>query len=132
MCQFPKPPLVAIVLAALIGAGACARNTPTNEPVAASGAGPHDHGYEYESDDFVAWDLDDDGYLSADEFDEGIYATWDLDDDGVIAENEFAGSDFRLWDVDGDGYIEDDEFDAIYATWDLDGDGVLDDDEFWP
>lgn len=86
--------------------------------------------------DFDTVDANGDGNLTLDEFygsasDAGLYSDWDLDNDGLIEENEFdefgADWDYDTWDASGDGYLDSGEFyDGYYATFDANEDGHWD------
>lgn len=71
---------------------------------------------------FTAWDADDDGFLSEEEFYTTTFANTDADDDDFISEDE--------WNAGATGmfgnYVGDDDF----ATWDADEDGSLDANEW--
>lgn len=75
---------------------------------------------------FDAWDTDDDGVLTQEEFNEG-----------VASSETFAGwrSYFEAWDTDDDGQLGEHEFTAgfmeagVFGRWDADDDGSLDEDE---
>lgn len=96
---------------------------------------------------YKAWDLDDDGFLSEEEFTAGFYQTWDLNKDGRISMGEWTrvlsdygngidAADWQPWDTDGDGFVERVEFDADFAgmgwygAWDKDGDGLITEQEY--
>ena len=67
-------------------------------------------------DDFVEWDLDDDGLLTEEEFlegwgDDGDFREWDLNGDGVLTADEYdfgAGEDDDDQDDDADDRDDDD------------------------
>ncbi|MGG6239743.1 hypothetical protein ACQ4N7_14045 [Nodosilinea sp. AN01ver1] len=79
-----------------------------------------------------ALDIDNDTYLSYDEFGTGLtndaylsyFNTWDADRDSQLGLGEFYRGVFETWDVDESGYVEDDEFPAgfedqgIFEAWD--------------
>lgn len=53
--------------------------------------------YEYlGTDDYGVWDLDEDGFISKDEFNQGAYQRWDHNSDGQIDQNEFE-SNYPGW-----------------------------------
>ncbi|MFD2515971.1 EF-hand domain-containing protein [Pontibacter locisalis] len=94
---------------------------------------------------FEGWDLDDDGFLSEEEFTSSFYQSWDTDNDNRISQNEWtkAMKDFRVdpadwtaWDTDGDGYLEMAEFETDfsmigwYDAWDSDNDRQVTDREY--
>lgn len=73
-----------------------------------------------EEDLFVvpAWDIDGDGVILSEEFEEGLrgwgtFATFDADLDGFISPHEFAASVFFRYDADGTGLIEEPELEDI-------------------
>ena len=64
------------------------------------------------------WDIDGDGVLLRDEFEEGLrgwgtFATFDADLDGFVTPKEFAASIFYRYDADGTGLIEEPELTDI-------------------
>ncbi|MFD3003319.1 hypothetical protein ACFS7Z_23365 [Pontibacter toksunensis] len=96
---------------------------------------------------YMAWDMDDDGLLSEEEFTAGFYQIWDLNKDEIVSIYEWTtvlsdhsynidAKDWQPWDTDGDGFIERVEFDAVfpktglYGTWDSDGDGLMEEREY--
>src|SRR5262245_29135711 len=84
------------------------------------------------ADDFEDFDLDDDGVISAAEWDDTI-DTWELDDDGVLEDNEFLMNDsiFSDMDLDDDDVISTAEWNDAFDDLDDDSDGFIDDDEFF-
>lgn len=90
--------------------------------------------------DFDTVDVNGDGNLTLDEFygsasDAGLYSDWDLDSDGLIDEDEFdelgLDWDYDTWDASGDGYLDSSEFyDGYYGVYDANGDGYWDNDEW--
>lgn len=86
-------------------------------------------------------DMDDDGYLSEDEFNTGLYGSYDADDDSLFSEEEqqvgfSMTEDYGAWDSDADNALSEDEFGAgmtevgTFADWDADSDGLISEDEF--
>jgi hypothetical protein len=76
--------------------------------------------------EFDAIDLNDDGLVSAAEWDSAFDA-WDLNDDGFIAPSEYLLNDgFTALDVDANGLLSDAEWNAALTDWDVDGDYFLD------
>ncbi|MFZ3584818.1 hypothetical protein ACOI1H_22085 [Loktanella sp. DJP18] len=70
-------------------------------------------------EDMSAWDMDADGALSEQEFNDGwgtawgddsAYSTWDEDADGALSEDEFNTGVFNSYDADDSGVIEEPEF----------------------
>lgn len=95
---------------------------------------------------FNQWDVDEDGFLSSEEYDvanagwEADYGDnfdlWDADDDDMLDEDEYltgmndAGI-YSDWDADADGILDENEFnDGLYNTWDVNDDGFLDLNEY--
>jgi Ca2+-binding EF-hand superfamily protein len=74
-------------------------------------------------DNFEAYDLDEDEQISAEEFgagmdDTGIYDIWDTSGEGYLSEEEFGEGLFNILDADEDGYLSEDEFgETDYDTW---------------
>ena len=69
-------------------------------------------------EDLGAWDTDQDGILSEEEFGTGFgeneaFDTWDADDDGLLSEDEFNAGVFGGYDEDESGAIEEPEFGDI-------------------
>ncbi len=78
---------------------------------------------------FTDLDVDGNGYLNLDEWD-NYFDDWDLNDDGVITEDEWQlAADFDAVDVNGDGEIGQAEYDAAFDALDTDDDGNLYPDE---
>lgn len=72
------------------------------------------------SNEYVAMDIDDDGYLEYSEFydvmdDLGYYKRWDMNNDGYLNQQELANFLFHKWDLDDNQCIEPDE----YAEFDM-------------
>ena len=97
--------------------------------------------------DFDAWDTDDDGVLSSEEFYDVTFWNTDADDDDAISEAEwdlgydsmFGGyveDDFATFDADADGFLDDTEWDGIFAdsawfeNYDADDDSFVADTEW--
>ncbi len=86
-----------------------------------------DYGYDYfygdyVNDDFVALDLDNDGFIEYVEYydvfaDTYYYTDWDIDADTYLNEYELARLVFNNWDVDNSNFIEKDEFDDFKAYY---------------
>jgi hypothetical protein len=75
--------------------------------------------------EFDAIDLDDDGLISAAEWDTA-FGTWDLNDDGFLAQSEYLlDGGFTDLDVDANGLLSEAEWNAALTDWDLDGDYFL-------
>ncbi|WP_029035185.1 DUF7282 domain-containing protein [Salinimicrobium terrae] len=91
---------------------------------------------------FDVWDVDDDGFLTADEFYTTTFYITDADDDDFIDEDEwligydsmysaYIDDDFAAYDVDGDGFIEETEwFDTFadsqwFEIYDVDDDSLV-------
>lgn len=94
---------------------------------------------------FEDWDLDNDGFLTEEEFTASFIRTWDLDNDGRISQSEWDAAkldygvdaaNWTAWDTDGDGYIEEAEFETEftrigwYDAWDLDDNAQLTEQEY--
>ena len=86
----------------------------------------YDHHYgDYIVDDFVAHDVDGDGYIEYAEFRDALmnteyYVVWDIDADTYLSEDELATAVFNSWDIDNSSFIEKDEykiFDAYYRDF---------------
>jgi hypothetical protein len=91
------------------------------------------------------WDLDDDGYLSEEEWDKGSalyfdnqdispygpYEGWDMDNDLKLDENEFSEGmtqeDYlHEWNIDEDSGISEKEFyRMVFDYWDQNNDGIF-------
>jgi hypothetical protein len=93
----------------------------------------------------LAWDADTEEGLSREEFVEGVRGAWDLDDDGRVTEEEWrdasddvwgdeAGA-FADWDGDGDSELDANEVSegletrGLYDVVDKDRDALVDDEE---
>lgn len=75
--------------------------------------------------EFDAIDLNDDGLISAAEWDTA-FGVWDLNDDGYIAPSEYLlPAGFNTLDADANGLLSQAEWDSAITTWDLNGDGFL-------
>ena len=91
---------------------------------------------------YETWDVDADGYVSYQEFqqkfvDSKLFAKWDENDSSLLEQGEFqqalqeigmTGSptplDFEQADENQSGRLDIDEFTkTVYNTWDMDGDG---------
>ena len=97
---------------------------------------------------FDAWDADEDGSLSEEEFYNTTFGNTDADDDDGITEEEwnagYAGmyggyveeGDFSTFDADGDGVLNSDEWNQgfteteWYGTYDADDDSLVTDTEW--
>lgn len=98
---------------------------------------------------YQAWDLDEDGYIDAIEYNNtfantGYYETWDEDGNDIIDEAEWKTRvsrhnpdydydtyGYTMWDVNEDQGIDEEEFTtSTYRVWDTDGDGKVDAEEF--
>jgi hypothetical protein len=89
---------------------------------------------------FGQWDRDGDGQIGSGEFADGLFRAWDLDDDGTLSIDEWDASvdlwlgesdvdlSAQAWDEDGDGEISRREFTATLQATDLFGRAELDDD----
>lgn len=79
---------------------------------------------------FRVWDADQNGVMTAEEYDGGIHTRRDkmnVGDDG----GDNASWDYNTWDANADASLDNDEFNAgIFKAYDRDGDGVLDLDEY--
>lgn len=85
-------------------------------------------------------DANSDGNITKDEFfgsmsDVGTYSDWDLDSDGLLNEDEFneIGWDYEFdtWDGDYNNYLDAGEvYDGYYDTYDEDENGHWDDGEW--
>ena len=69
-------------------------------------------------EDLGAWDADQDGILSEEEFGTGFgeneaFDSWDADGDGLLSEDEFNTGVFGSYDEDDSGAIEEPEFGDI-------------------
>jgi len=81
--------------------------------------------------EFDAIDLNDDGLISAAEWDSAFDA-WDLNDDGYVAQTEYLlNGGFTNLDVNADGLVSDTEWNAALTDWDVDGDYFLDPGELY-
>ncbi len=81
--------------------------------------------------EFDAIDLNDDGLISASEWD-AAFDAWDLNDDGYIAQSEYLlNGGFTDLDVNADGLLSDAEWNAALTNWDVDGDYFLDPGELY-
>jgi hypothetical protein len=78
---------------------------------------------------FRAWDADQNGFMSADEYDGGVHTRRDkMNIDDESGDNTW---DYNTWDANADANIDNDEFNTgIFNAYDRDGDGVLDLDEY--
>lgn len=95
---------------------------------------------------FSDWDLDDDTYLTENEFATGwagqtLWEDWDVDADSYLNQEEFDAefgdydwydeSLYADWDLDDDDLLAEDELTTgLYGTWDVDDDEMLAEDEF--
>lgn len=96
---------------------------------------------------YEAWDVDEDKFLSEEEFTTSFYQTWDLNNDGRISQGEWNtvlsdygnvidAADWQAWDTDGDGFMERVEFDTNFAemgwheNWDKDEDNLITEREY--
>jgi hypothetical protein len=71
--------------------------------------------------DYTAWDADNDGYLSRDEYYTGTYDTWDADDDTYLYEDEvYTGlresGVYSNWDINRDADLDRDEYGYQFGT----------------
>ena len=99
---------------------------------------------EYYTAAYETWDVDADGYVSYQEFqqkfvDSKLFAKWDENDSSLLEQGEFqqalqeigmTGSptplDFEQADENQSGRLDIDEFTkTVYNTWDMDGDGGI-------
>ncbi len=95
--------------------------------VVAFGAGCEDD----EEDDFVALDYDDDGGVEVGEWNTA-FGAWDLNDDGYLTADEYLLDDgFDTLDLNDDGLLTAEEFGAGFNLWDVDDDAILDEDELF-
>ena len=84
-----------------------------------------------EEEDFVALDYDGDGGIEAAEW-STAYGDWDLNDDGYLTTDEYLLDDgFDTLDLNDDGLLTTDEFAAGFPLWDVDDDGILADEELF-
>lgn len=77
-------------------------------------------GYDYHYGDYVVVefediDVDNDGYITYDEYHATIektelYEDWDFNDNMEISQTELARNIFDRWDINQSGFIEEDEF----------------------
>ncbi len=79
---------------------------------------------DYVIDDFVAVDVDGDGFVEYTEYHDALdntefYASWDVDNDSYLNEYELARAVFNNWDYDNSNFIELDEYTA-FDTYYLD------------
>lgn len=80
---------------------------------------------EPQGDNFSTWDANEDNQLDLDEFDRGqteagTYDALDVDDDGYISRQEFRRGTYEARDVNRDGYLTDDEYEGMeYNIWGL-------------
>ena len=94
---------------------------------------------------FAAIDVDEDGILTAAEFEVGMWQLWDVDGDGRVSAQEWQGGwfegqpqgqTFAQWDVDGDGSVSRTEFAGtwtqvgLFDAWNTDDDTLLTAQEF--
>lgn len=95
---------------------------------------------------FTDWDMDDDTYLSEEEFGAGwesqtLWEDWDTDADSYLDQEEFDAefgdhdwyeeSFYADWDMDDDDLLAEDEFTTgLFGTWDFDDDDLLAENEF--
>ncbi len=78
---------------------------------------------DYLVDDFVAYDVDGDGYLEYAEYydvlyDTDFYATWDIDMDTYLSKAELAENVFELWDTNDTGLMSKSEFNNFKKYYD--------------
>lgn len=76
-------------------------------------------------DNFSTWDSNQDEQLDIDEFDAGVretgtYGAWDTNNDGVISREEFRRARFDTRDADQDGSLSSEEYEELeYNIWGL-------------
>ncbi len=73
---------------------------------------------EFVVDDFVAIDINNDGFVEYAEYYAALrktsyFDTWDVDDDNYLDQFELARLVFNSWDFDDSNFIEIDEYDAF-------------------
>jgi hypothetical protein len=96
--------------------------------VAAFGVGCEDDDVD---GDFVALDYDGDGGIEVAEW-STAFGNWDLNDDAYLTANEYLLDDgFDDLDLNDDGLLTADEFAAGFGLWDVDDDGILEDEELF-
>lgn len=76
----------------------------------------------FDTDLFETWDLNEDDLLDFTEFSETLYVIWDADDDGDLSADE--------WDDAVDAWFGEQAVNLDLAAWDDDDDGVISRDEF--
>ncbi len=112
---FRKTALALGMLFATFGAGVATADTFENT--------------DANSDDMIT---SDEYHRSADEM--GVFSDWDMNDDGLLGENEWNDDfdyDYDNWDEDNDGYLDSNEFyTGTYEYYDEDEDGHWDGDDW--
>lgn len=79
----------------------------------------YEHFYhDYITNDFVLYDLDKDNFLTYDEFrpvlmDTDYYVAYDIDENSYISEYELATKVFQTWDFDDSGTLSKSEFETF-------------------
>jgi hypothetical protein len=78
---------------------------------------------------YARFDDNDDGVISRDEYNKAVeeryegddyFIAFDLDQDGSLSRNEFVGGLFRMYDINRDGLLTQDEFDLAREGLDED------------
>ena len=90
------------------------------------------------SESFVAFDINDDGFVTENEFtvgfaEEGLFDTFNGNLDGFVGADQFEDDfgDFNDFDTDGDlGLTEDELLGGMFVTFDTSFDGLVDEVEF--
>lgn len=75
-----------------------------------------------EDEDWAAWDVNQDGFLTDAEFDAGLeklnyFSEWDVDQNTVITGEELGGGIFDRWDQNKDALIKQDEYLEKFYTY---------------
>ena len=91
------------------------------------------------ADTFGTSDANGDDIITSDEYhrsaeDMGVFSRWDMNDDGRLGENEWNDDfdyDYDMWDRDNDGYLDANEFyTGTYNYYDTDEDNRWDGDDW--
>jgi hypothetical protein len=95
------------------------------------GCGDDDDDFE-DGVGFNDFDVNEDGAISADEWDDTI-DDWDIDDDGFLDDGEFLmdGGAFDAMDLNDDATVSGAEWADAFGAFDIDDDALLGADEFF-